>query len=286
MNADEFSRDDLLRVMHHTFDGIAVLKSSPWRVVFANAAFADSCRAQPDELAGVTLAEMATAPWQDELLRQWNELCAVLDQGKAIAESSFVVGNERYRVKLLRLQEADEPAYALLVQRMNVGQSDNAATQARLDPLTNLPDRSFLLARMETLLHGDRLADRAFAVLFIDLDNFKQANDRFGHIAGDRILKSAAERLRNCVRESDHVVRFGGDEFVVLLEGIAERADVEPVIERIGQAFLEPFDVAGEPMALSLSIGVALASPVHTSPDDVLSEADTDMYAAKRADAR
>jgi diguanylate cyclase (GGDEF)-like protein len=217
------------------------------------------------------------------LIEQLDALRITVDRGQNRTEASCLAVDERCQIKLLALSSEAETAYALVVQRPSANHSVTAAIHSRLDPLTNLPDRSFLLARMEALLQGDRIGDRAFAVLFVDLDNFKQANDRFGHIAGDRILRSAADRLRHCVRENDHVVRFGGDEFVVLLEGVTERADVEPVIERIGQAFREPFDLAEERIKLSLSIGVAVASHLHRSPEDVLSEADSDMYAAKRA---
>jgi diguanylate cyclase (GGDEF)-like protein len=283
MTADDFSNQGLLSVLRHASDGVALLIPSPWRVAWSNAAFANWLKIEPEELSGAAISNLQSRISITELLPHLDQLRTAVEGSQTYAEATCVTVNERCRLKLLRLASQTDAAYALIVQHPAVGDEATAALQTRLDPLTNLPDRSFLLARMETLLQGDRIGDRAFAVLFIDLDNFKQANDRFGHIAGDRILRSAADRLRHCVRENDHVVRFGGDEFVVLLEGVAERADVEPVIERIGQAFLEPFDLATERIKLSLSIGVAVASLLHRSPEDVLSEADSDMYAAKRA---
>jgi diguanylate cyclase (GGDEF)-like protein len=277
------SNKEWRRLVQHISNGVAVLYPSPWRIAWSNDALADWLAIPANDLAGALLENLEAVPWRARLIAQLSELRTTLEQGQDHAETLVQAGDERCHIKLLDLSSAAAPVYALVVQRPPASHSHVAELHTRLDPLTNLPDRSFLLARMETLLQGDRIGDRAFAVLFIDLDNFKQANDRFGHIAGDRILRSAADRLRHCVRENDHVVRFGGDEFVVLLEGVVDRADVEPVIERIGQAFREPFDLANESIKLSLSIGVAVASPFHHSPEDVLSAADSDMYAVKRA---
>jgi diguanylate cyclase (GGDEF)-like protein len=89
--------------------------------------------------------------------------------------------------------------------------------------------------------------------------------------------------LRNCVREGDHVTRYGGDEFVILLERVSEMEEVEPVLVRTRSALSEPIDLSGERFLLSLSIGVAKSAPHHRSPEDVLGEADRAMYAAKRS---
>jgi diguanylate cyclase (GGDEF)-like protein len=154
----------------------------------------------------------------------------------------------------------------------------------RRDPLTDLPDRSFLLARLATLLGGDRQADREFAVLFLDLNNFKQINDRHGHLLGDRVLREVAQRLQHCVREGDHVTRYGGDEFVLLLEGVSNWDAVEAVVTRIRSELAQPIRLREGTFQLSLSIGLAKAEPHHQSPEDVLRDADLAMYAAKHAD--
>ena len=118
------------------------------------------------------------------------------------------------------------------------------AAEKRRDPLTGLHDRAFLLARLQALLQGERLADHHFAVLFVDLDNFKQINDAYGHLVGDGVLVEIARRLNQCVREGDYVTRYGGDEFVVLIERIADRRDIQPVVDRIHAALEEPIATA------------------------------------------
>jgi diguanylate cyclase (GGDEF)-like protein len=101
-------------------------------------------------------------------------------------------------------------------------------------------------------------------------------------LIGDQILREAASRLSRCLREGDDVVRFGGDEFVVLLQRVAGREEIDPVIHRIRDALAQPITVDQHDVALSLSIGVAQASPEHRTPEDVLNDADRAMYAAKR----
>jgi diguanylate cyclase (GGDEF)-like protein len=99
---------------------------------------------------------------------------------------------------------------------------------------------------------------------------------------GDRVLREVARRLVGCLREGDHVVRYGGDEFVVLVERITARQEIDPVIHRIHAALERPVALPNGEFAPALSIGVAVASPDHCSPEDMLRDADRAMYAAKR----
>jgi diguanylate cyclase (GGDEF)-like protein len=138
---------------------------------------------------------------------------------------------------------------------------------------------------LSELLSGDRSADRQFAVVFVDLDNFKEVNDSHGHLLGDRVLCEAAWRLCNCVREGDHVVRFGGDEFILLLEHVSAPTDIDLITSRIRMVLAEPIALPDDKVTLSVSIGVAKATPDHRTPDDLLNEADRAMYASKRLNA-
>jgi diguanylate cyclase (GGDEF)-like protein len=162
----------------------------------------------------------------------------------------------------------------------------NECDSARRDPLTGLPDREFLMARLAILLKGERVADRHFAVVFLDLDNFKQVNDDFGHLIGDNVLREAARRIAGCLRDGDHVVRYGGDEFVALIHGVTTVDDVEPVVGRVHLALSTPIAISDGEVSLSLSAGVALASEAGGSPEELLAAADRAMYAAKRTGAQ
>jgi diguanylate cyclase (GGDEF)-like protein len=153
----------------------------------------------------------------------------------------------------------------------------------RSDPLTGLPDRALLVSQMTERLQGDRVSDRRFAVLFLDLDNFKRVNDEFGHLRGDAVLRAAARRIEGCLRERDFIARYGGDEFVALIDGITLGHEVRPVIDRIQMALNRPIELAEGPLSLTLSAGVAVASGAGGTPEELLAAADRAMYATKRS---
>lgn len=159
---------------------------------------------------------------------------------------------------------------------------------AYFDPLTGLPNRRLLQDRLAHALSNARRLPHSCAVLFIDLDNFKTLNDTRGHAVGDLLLQAVADRLRSCVRANDTVARFGGDEFVVLLENadapgqaIAEQA--ERVGEKIQVRLSDPYDLAGAVHFCTPSIGVAVPGCPQTQADELLKQADVAMYQAKAA---
>jgi diguanylate cyclase (GGDEF)-like protein len=123
------------------------------------------------------------------------------------------------------------------------------------------------------------------AVLFVDLNKFKDVNDRYGHVVGDRLLVAIARRLRAAVRPSDSVARLGGDEFAVLLEHVTGRSDVAVVVHRVQHALDQPFNVDGREIRASASVGTALASEHGSRPGDMLRAADMSMYRVKGARA-
>ena len=154
---------------------------------------------------------------------------------------------------------------------------------ARHDALTALPNRAVVLGRLRTSLTGARHDDLQLAVLFIDLDDFKQVNDRFGHPAGDQLLQEVAARMQTCVRESDTVGRMGGDEFMVILHDITQPAQATLAAEKIRAALEQPFEWDGQQIRISASIGVATC-PGHGNDDlQLVHGADEAMYAAKHA---
>jgi diguanylate cyclase (GGDEF)-like protein/PAS domain S-box-containing protein len=153
---------------------------------------------------------------------------------------------------------------------------------ANYDTLTGLPNRTLLGERLERAVVRARRANTRVAVLFLDLDRFKDINDSMGHAAGDRLLKAAAARLQETVREVDTVARLGGDEFTVVLEDIADVAAAEQMAARIVAAFEAPLEIEGRAeTSISPSIGVSLYPDHAASPTDLLKFADTAMYRAK-----
>jgi|GEM_PF-3106240 len=150
------------------------------------------------------------------------------------------------------------------------------------DILTNLPNRALFLDRLEQALsQADRHGHRV-AVLFIDLDNFKAINDRWGHECGDRVLQQAAERMAQCIRVSDTVCRLGGDEFTILLAHLDEERDAARVADKLLKLLHNPFAACGTRFTLSASIGIALHPPHGAEPQGLISTADRAMYQAKQ----
>jgi diguanylate cyclase (GGDEF)-like protein/PAS domain S-box-containing protein len=149
------------------------------------------------------------------------------------------------------------------------------------DQLTGLPNRSLLSDRLEMALTRARRHSEGLALLFMDIDGFKEINDEMGHAAGDKLLADFARRIQGILREEDTMARMGGDEFVVLLPGATRRADVARVLDEITRASSAPFEWEGEMAYVGASIGVALLDDPSESQDSLLRRADHAMYAAK-----
>ncbi len=150
------------------------------------------------------------------------------------------------------------------------------------DSLTGLPNRALFLDRLGvSIARTHRNPHYQFAVLFLDLDRFKNINDSLGHIIGDKLLRAVAERLVPLVRHGDTVARLGGDEFAVLLDDIEENSRASLVAERILRKFSIPYDLEGHEVFTSASIGIALSTTGYDRPENVLRDADTAMYRAK-----
>lgn len=150
------------------------------------------------------------------------------------------------------------------------------------DPLTDLPNRILLEDRVkQALVQGDRI-DRGVALLFVDLDHFKEVNDSLGHSAGDALLREAARRLRGAVRLSDTVSRLGGDEFVIVTQ-IDHRDDAAIIAEKVLTRIAEPFHVGDREVLVSASIGISVGPGDGRDPETLLRKADMAMYVAKAA---
>ena len=157
---------------------------------------------------------------------------------------------------------------------------DRIRHRALHDALTGLPNRVLFLDRLEHALARLRRRGTKAAILFLDLDRFKLVNDSLGHQVGDELLAAAAPRLRQAVRASDTVARFGGDEFGILLEDISGEREAVETAERIAAVFTRPFVLAGSEHFVTTSIGIALAQGGEL-PEELIRDADAAMYRAK-----
>jgi diguanylate cyclase (GGDEF)-like protein/PAS domain S-box-containing protein len=158
---------------------------------------------------------------------------------------------------------------------------DKIAQLARTDALTGLANRAIFIERLHQAFASSKRSGGDFAVLYLDLDHFKDINDTRGHPVGDLLLREVGDRLKRIVRETDLVARLGGDEFAVLQADVADPADAGALAEKIRAALGEPYTIDGVEMHVTTSVGISPSSPEITNPDVMLSQSDLALYRAK-----
>ena len=201
-------------------------------------------------------------------------------------------GTVRWHMTSAALQAESDGSVLMHGYTQDITDRKHAAQEierlAFYDPLTQLPNRRLLLDRLDRLVLGSQRSHQHGALLFIDLDNFKDLNDTLGHDMGDQLLVQVAQRLLGSVRECDTVARFGGDEFVILLDGLhremAEAArQTEAIARKLLLALNQSFELAGQKHYSTPSIGLALFGQERLSVEELLKRADLAMYEAKAA---
>ncbi|WP_085683216.1 MULTISPECIES: bifunctional diguanylate cyclase/phosphodiesterase [unclassified Pseudomonas] len=193
-------------------------------------------------------------------------------------------GGERYTERDKELLQYVCAQIATAIERQQL--HARLRRMAQYDQLTQLPNRDLLRERFKTALAGAREQAGFMALLYVDLDRFKQVNDTFGHAVGDMLLQAVANRLKGCVRETDTVARIGGDEFVVLLHSIHAANDADSVADKIRQVLVQPMRLEGHNLHIEPSIGVARYPEHGEEEQQLFRHADQAMYAAKRLNHR
>ncbi|WP_322474971.1 putative bifunctional diguanylate cyclase/phosphodiesterase [Deinococcus sp. AB2017081] len=266
----------------------------PWRVVDCNAAFAHMNGYQREELIGQSLDVLH----EDDLLaRRGDEFLARIRQVGAPARSG---GMHRRRDGSVFPIETASSVLSLggreLVLGVDRDVSERHRTEAQLiamnarltheahhDTLTGLPNRTLLLDRLELERARADRSGRAFAVMFIDLDDFKRVNDSLGHDAGDDLLREASRRLQATLRPTDTVARLGGDEFVVLVPDVLSAHHAARVAHRLRVALGAPVARGGVELTVQSSVGISLSPQDGVLAADLMRHADMAMYAMKRS---
>ena len=158
--------------------------------------------------------------------------------------------------------------------------------QAYHDQLTGLPNRNFFLEKMNSVIKENKNSDKKFAVIFVDLDNFKKVNDTEGHEAGDQLLRTATKRMRSCIHDADVLARLGGDEFVILIEENFSQKFITRLCSNILEALSEPFLLNNHNHFISCSMGISVYPRDDIVPDALIGKADMAMYRAKNLGKR
>ncbi len=186
-------------------------------------------------------------------------------------------------VRLPKTRETRELVNAFAEMRREVRRRQQGLDHlAHHDPLTQLPNRALFKDRLEHAVNLAKRNNQAVALLFLDLDNFKQINDTLGHLAGDELLVIVGRRLRELLRHTDTVARFGGDEFAILLENVEGKRQARNIASKILDELSQPITLAGQEFHLTASLGIAMAPYDDSQPDNLIRDADTAMYEAKR----
>lgn len=154
---------------------------------------------------------------------------------------------------------------------------------AYFDPLTNLPNRTLFKERLEQAIYHGRRSPIQFAVMYLDLDRFKNINDTLGHVVGDKLLQEAGRRITACLREQETVARLGGDEFAIIGLDLRAPSDAGEIAMRVVNSIAEPFLIEGHEFSISTSLGISIYPDDATDIEQLISHADDALYAAKRS---
>jgi len=253
---------------------------------FASPSAGRVLRRDPERLIGSRLADLVPVEDRERLAEFLAAVAGTADVSTPI-ECRFRLpdGSTRHAELLATDLSQDPTVRGLVLNVRDVSErkslEQELTRQAFHDPLTGLANRALFLDRVRHALPLARRHRQSLSVLFLDLDDFKKVNDSLGHAEGDRLLITTAERLRACARAGDTLARLGGDEFAVLIEDAADSAGVDIAVNRFQTALNRPYQLEGGEVGVTVSIGVASATPEH-SADDLLRDADTAMYSAKR----
>jgi diguanylate cyclase (GGDEF)-like protein/PAS domain S-box-containing protein len=273
-------------LIKHASD-VIMITDAQGQLRFASPAAERTFTIHPDHLVGRNLLDLWAEGERERVAAFLAEVATT--RGRTIGPVEAVVesGDRRSTLECVGSNLTDDPAVAgLALNFRDVSERKSLEEQLRKlafhDPLTLLANRSLFWNRVEHALALAQRTRQRVAVMFLDLDNFKNVNDSLGHDAGDRLLQAAAQRLVKSTRPSDTVARLGGDEFAILLEGIAGETDVERIAAPISAAFNRPLLLDGRDIDSSASIGVACSRPGDDA-EQLLRNADIAMYNAKTA---
>lgn len=273
------------KVMESTQEGI-ILTDAQRRIVAANPVFLKTTGYDSDEIIGFTPSMFKSGLHDEQFYREMNESFLKNDgwQGKIWnRRKNGETFQEWANIKVIRKNNGEVDCYlGLFSDLSNLEEMKKKLNElAYYDELTGLANRSLLYDRLQQAVVQSRRFGTGMAVLFMDLDHFKQVNDNHGHETGDQVIKEAADRLTFCLREGDTLSRLGGDEFVAILPNIAGRDVPAQIADRMVKVLQKPFLVDDDELHVTTSVGISVF------PDDgdevavLLKNADAAMYRAK-----
>ena len=246
----------------------------------------DNLGYSPQELSSLTLDDIIVDLNRQEILNMINPLRDNTRDSLSCKSVQKRKDGTTYPVELRIQLSAREKPPVMLVTALDITERDEAIKklihQANFDQLTNLPNRYYMSSYIRSAFARAKRQNSKVALLFLDLNDFKDVNDTHGHAMGDHLLKMVADRLQSVLRETDTAARLGGDEFLLLLEGLQHREQAEVVVHKVIKSFTEPFMVRASEVYTSASIGISTFPDDGTSVELLMQYADTAMYHAKK----
>jgi diguanylate cyclase (GGDEF)-like protein/PAS domain S-box-containing protein len=271
----ELSPDGMLI---HTDGKIKLVNSALLKLLGASA---------PEELVGKPVLDIVHPDYREVVHQRMHQMTGEGRPVPTIEERMLGPGGKAIEVEVTASPFVYQGELSIHVLARDISERRQAeerlAYLAQYDSLTGLPNRNLFRDRLGLAMARAKRDQRALAVMFLDLDHFKAINDTLGHSAGDEVLQAATAVLRESLRDVDTIARLGGDEFTVIVEGIADIAQVTPVAERIKKAFSEPFLIHGREIFVTVSIGISIYPGDANDLDALLQTADIAMYHAKEA---
>ena len=287
VKADEERRRQAATIFEATRDGLLILDEA-FRVVTANPGYQEMTGFREEELVGMRPQVLDIMAVDQQTQTQIADALRETGQWRGDLHTRGKDGSVIYLfANIIALHgEAGRPVhYVVACSDLTAIRKAEKDLQylAHFDRLTGLPNRALATDRLEHAISRGRRERNKLALLFIDLDDFKRINDTLGHRAGDEVLKVAANRMRNQVRNMDTVARFAGDEFMVVLERIDEVENAASVARKLIAALSQPMLIEGRSISVGASIGIGIYPSDGEDQDALIQAADTAMYAAKNA---
>jgi diguanylate cyclase (GGDEF)-like protein/PAS domain S-box-containing protein len=293
-NATLRGRDEALRIQNTRFDAALnnmsqglLMADNDRRVIVCNKRFREMFGLQPEEVEpGARLDDLLHVTME----RQAQPLLVISEIHQRLSgiwtdteRGQFYAETDEASIQVVYVPMS-EGGWVVTYEDISERRKVEASTEylAHHDVLTGLPNRLAFTLRLEHLL-GNREGRRNFALLFVDVDDFKDINDTLGHLAGDMLLVTIAQRLRACVREEDLVARLGGDEFAILQMMPRDRAETLALAQRLVDAVDQPFDLEGRRISSSISLGIAVEDEETRDAAHLFRNADMALYRAKAA---
>ena len=280
------SIDTLCAALDMAADVVLFVEPSESQLVDVNETACAHLGYSREELLGMQLGEIASDADHGLLMSRHDDVVGTDEPGAG--RFSFFQCKDGTRVPVevsIRRINSDSQGVLIVVARDirdRCRLEDLSRQEAYRDALTGLPNRDLFRSRLHDVMDRARRDNTRFALLFIDIDKFKKVNDTLGHLAGDRVLRTLSQRIVACTRQRDMVTRYGGDEFLVLVESVKDRRQLVDIASRLSRVIRSPFRMGGETFVISASIGIAQTSTHQKETvDDLVNRSDQAMYRAK-----